>query len=230
MQRIGLIGGMSWHSTAEYYRLINEEVNRRLGGQHSAEVIIASIDFQKLLEPWQRQDWNTACRFLIDEIKRLEDAGADFFLICSNAVHKVADILQDSTQLPLLHIADSVGTEIQKRGLKSVGLLGTKVTMEEDFYSKRLSNLKITTLIPSEPQRDQINTLIFSELVQGQFTQAALAKHKEIMCELKEAGAEGVILACTEIPILFSNEVFEIPLFDTVKLHSLAAVECALKS
>lgn len=228
MKRIGLIGGLSWHSTAEYYRLINEEVNKRLGGDHSADLIIVSLDFESVLIHGRQGHWDEATKPLIHAAKQLEKAGADFFLLCSNAIHKLVPLLMPATNLPLLHIADAVGKAIQKQGLKTVGLLGTKVTMEEDFYSIYLQKQGITTLTPLEKDRNRIHELIFAEFIKGIFTDTARIEHENIMHDLKNKGAEGIILGCTEIPLLFANKECELPLFDTLKIHALAAVDKAL--
>lgn len=228
MKRIGMLGGMSWHSTVEYYQIINEEINRRLGKQHSAELILISLDFESILIPWQLNNWDEAIKPLINAIKQLEKAEADFFLLCSNAIHKFATTLAASTQIPMLHIATAVGKEMQKKGLKKVGLLGTKITMEVEFYQKYLNEQGIVTLIPKKSDQHIIDRLIFDELTKGIFTDQARIEFERLMREMKNNGAMGIILGCTEIPLLFSERQFEIPLFDSLKLHAMAAVDEAL--
>lgn len=229
MKQIGLIGGMSWHSTAMYYQYINEEVNRRLGGQHSADIILKSLDFESLVIPWHQEKWEEALKPLFMSVKQLEAAGADFFLVCSNAVHKFSDKLSAETNIPMLHIGKVVSQKIQEAHLKTVGLLGTRVTMESDFYSQPLDKRGIKMLLPTSSDQLMIDELIFTELTKGKFTDSTRDQFESVIDQMKKSGAEGIILGCTELPILLSKTQNNIPLFDTTKLHSFAAVAQALE-
>ena len=232
LKRIGIIGGLSWHSTAEYYHFINEEVNRRLGKQHSAELVVISLDFEPIINPWQEKRWDEALQPIIGAVKQLEKIGVDFFLISSNAVHKFAKEIMASTQLPMLHIVTPLIKEIKKYNLETVGLLGTNITMKSQFYSEILKKKGISVLIPQELDRYTIDKLLFDELVKGIFTDGTRAKFEDIVHDLKNKGAEGIILGCTEIPLLFSETKFkfDMPFFDTLKLHAFSAVENALQT
>lgn len=230
MKTIGLIGGMSWESSAEYYRIINEEVKNRLGGVHSAQTLMYSVDFGEIEILQHQGRWKELEQMMIDAAQRLEKGGADFILICTNTMHKMAEVIEASVNVPLLHIADAAAGKIKKMGLRKVGLLGTKFTMEEGFYKDRLREKHgISVIIPSERERQIVHDIIYGELVVGDIKDSSREEYKEIIRNLAEAGAEGVILGCTEIPLLIKQEDSSIPIFDTTALHSLAAVEFCLK-
>ena len=229
MKTIGLIGGMSWESSAEYYRIINEEVNRRLGGVHSAKVILYSFDFAEIEELQHRGEWEKLTQVMIDAARRLENAGAEVLLICTNTMHKMFDQVQENVEVSMIHIADATAEEIMKKGLKKVGLLGTKFTMEGDFYRKRFERHGIETVIPSEDEREVIHWIIYDELVVGIIRDESRKKYLEIIENLKQLGAEGVVLGCTEIPLLIKQEHVDIPVFDTTRIHALKAVDFALQ-
>lgn len=229
MKTIGLIGGMSWESTLEYYRIINQELRKRLGGLHSAKILMYSVDFGEV-EPLMRVgDWDKIGDQVAQIAKRLESAGADCVLICTNTVHKVADRIEQAIGVPFIHIADAAGEEIVRRGLKNVGLLGTRYTMEEDFYGSRLNKrFGLSILVPAEGERVLVNQVIFDELCQGVIAQSSRKRFQEIIAELASRGAEGIVLGCTEIPLLISQEDSPVPLFDTTLMHALRAVDFAL--
>ncbi|MCQ1536329.1 aspartate/glutamate racemase family protein [Methanosarcina sp. KYL-1] len=230
MKMIGLIGGMSWESSLEYYRLINEAVKERLGGLHSAKCVLYSVDFGDIEKMLAGGDWAGLEACLGEAGLSLKGSGADFLLICTNTMHKLAEKVEERAGIPLLHIADAAAAEIRAAGLKKVGLLGTKFTMEEAFYRKRLEErFGIEVLIPGAGDRDFINSVIFNELCLGVKNEASRARFREIIGNLVSGGAEGIVLGCTEIPLLVGQEDAKVPLFDTTKLHALAAVEFALK-
>jgi len=229
MKTIGLIGGMSWESSLEYYRIINETVREQLGGLHSARIVMHSFDFAQIAELQNKGDWNQAAKLLADAAKRLEQAGAEVLVICTNTMHKSADHVQENVHIPLLHIADATAEQIKARELKKVGLLGTKFTMEEDFYKGRLSDKHgIEVIIPDEHERQIINQIIFDELCVGQIKQDSKENFRRIMQNLAKNGAEGIILGCTEICLLVEQQDVEIPLFDTTTIHATSAARFAL--
>ena len=229
MKVIGLIGGMSWESSLEYYRVINETVKEKLGRLHSARSIMYSVDFDEI-EILQRQGkWDKATEFMIDAAQRVEKGGADFVIICTNTMHKMAEEVQKNIKIPLLHIADATAEKIKKQGLKKVGLLGTKFTMEEDFYKGRLvEKHDLEVIIPNEEERKLIHHILYSELCLGEIKSLSKDKFIRIIKNLAAIGAEGVILGCTEIPLLIKQEDCEVPLFDTTRIHARFAVEYAL--
>lgn len=229
MKTIGLIGGMSWESSAKYYKIINEEVNRRLGGLHSAKCVLYSVDFAEIETHQRNGEWEKAGHILINAAYALEKAGADFILICTNTMHKVADMVQAHIKIPLLHIADITANVILAKGIKTIGLLGTKYTMEQNFYKSCLENKGISVLVPGEHDRELVNFIIFNELCLGQIKEKSRIIYIEIMNKLIALGAEGIILGCTEIGILIKQEDSLVPVFDTTLLHALGAVNLALK-
>jgi aspartate racemase len=230
MKTIGLIGGLSWESSKEYYRIINETVNEKLGGLHSAKCILYSVDFAECREIQQTKGWDEVTKMLIDAAQRLEVAGADIVLICTNTMHKFAPEIQRETHIPLLHIADATAEKIVEKGLRKVGLLGTKMTMEEEFYKGRIvQRFGIEVLVPDQDERDFIETVIFDELCVGKMNASSKMRLKEIIQKLVENGAEGIILGCTEIPLLIKKEDVNVPVFDTAEIHAIAAVAYALK-
>jgi len=230
MKTIGLIGGMSWESSLEYYKIINESVKEKLGGLHSAKSLMYSVDFEEIEKLQHEGNWNKLTEIMIEAAKNLENGGADFVIICTNTMHKMADEVQDNIQIPLLHMADLTGENIQKKGIKKIGLLGTKFTMEEDFYKGRLiSNFDMEVLIPNEEERQIVHDVIYNELCLGEIKSSSKEKFIKIINNLVKNGAEGIILGCTEIPLLVKQEDVEIPLFDTTTIHAKSAVEYALK-
>jgi amino-acid racemase len=229
MKTIGLIGGMSWESTVEYYRLINEEIRVRCGGLHSAKCILYSVDFAEI-EYYQRTDnWDQAAQVLIGAAQNIAKGGADFIIISTNTMHKVFDEIQKSIDAPILHIADATANEINAKGIKTVGLLGTRYTMEQDFYKSRLRQGGINVLILEEKDRNVINKVIYDELCLGKVLQRSKEEYMRIILELETKGAQGIILGCTEIGLLIKQAEVKIPLFDTTYIHAIKAVENALK-
>lgn len=230
MKTIGLLGGMSWESTLPYYRHINETVRERLGGLHSARLVLYSLDFHEI-EALQRQgDWAAAGTLLADAARRLESAGADFLLLCTNTMHKVADAIEAASALPLLHIADPTAAAIQAAGLQRVGLLGTRFTMEQPFYRQRLEDRHgIQVLVPDEPDRAEVHRVIYEELCRGVVSEASRQAYRQVISRLVARGAQAVILGCTEIGLLVRADDAEVPLFDTCVLHAQAAAERALR-
>lgn len=230
MKTIGLVGGMSWNSSLEYYRILNETVQERLGELRSAKCVLNSVDFRDFVRLSQEGKWDEVTQLLIEAAQVVEKAGADLVLLCTNTAHKMADEVQRNLRIPLLHIGDAVGERIAKLDLKKVGLLGTRYTMEEDFYKGRLKEkFDITTLVPNEEEIKIVNDVIFKELCLGEIKESSREKFVGIINNLKIKGAEGVILGCTEIPLLVKEEDVDIPLFDTTEIHAKAAVEFALK-
>jgi aspartate racemase len=229
MKTIGLLGGMSWESTLPYYRHINEAVRERLGGLHSARLVLYSLDFHEI-EALQRQgDWAAAGTLLADAARRLESAGADFLLLCTNTMHKVADAIEAASALPLLHIADPTAAAIQAAGLQRVGLLGTRFTMEQPFYRERLEDRHgIQVLVPDEPDRAEVHRVIYEELCRGVVSEVSRQAYRKVISRLVARGAQAVILGCTEIGLLVRADDAEVPLFDTCVLHAQAAAERAL--
>jgi len=229
MKTIGLLGGMSWESTELYYRFINKETRRKLGGLHSAPIVMISVDFQEIEELQMRGDWTSAAKSLAHRASQLESAGAGLFLICTNTMHMVADQVQAAVTIPLLHIADAAAHRIGEAGIHTVGLLGTKFTMEQDFYRSRLESHGLSVLIPPDQDRDIVHHIIYEELCLGDVLESSRAEFLRIITQLNERGAEGVIEGCTEIGMLITQEHTDIPLFDTTEIHARQAVSEALK-
>ncbi len=228
MKTIGLLGGMSWESTLLYYQHINQGVRARLGGLHSAKIILHSFDFAEIEQHQVRGQWELAGKKLAAAAVGLEQAGADMVLICTNLMHKVAPLVEARLKVPLLHIADAAGRTIQQQGMKKVGLLGARYTMEEDFYRQRLQEkFGIEVVIPAVAQRELVHRVIFDELCRGNFTDSARRSYLAIIENLRAQGAEGVILGCTEIPLLIRAEDTALPLFNTTALHAELALEWA---
>jgi aspartate racemase len=229
VKTIGLIGGMSWESSIEYYRIINETAKAKLGGLHSAKSIMYSVDFGEI-EPLQNQGrWGEAAQLMVAAGQSLERAGADFVILCTNTMHKLADEIQRNIRIPLLHIADATAQKIKAAGLGKIGLLGTRFTMEQDFYKGRLiDNYHLEVLTPDSRERETIHRVIYDELCQGIVTQESRGKYLTIMEKLVQAGAEGIVLGCTEIELLIHDGDSLVPLFPTAKIHAIAAVEYAL--
>ena len=228
MKTIGLIGGTSWVSTIDYYRYINQMVNEKLGGINSQKILLYSMNMDDLFKFGNVNDWEGLGKFMTDIALKLQTAGAECIVICANTPHIVADLVQPRINIPLIHIADETAKEIVKKKLKKVILLGTKITMEQDFLKKRLLNYGIETIIPEGEDREFIHTSIFSELGKGIFSDETRKKYLHIINNLQKSGGEGVILGCTEIPMLIKPEDCSIPSFDTTLIHAKAAVEFAL--
>jgi aspartate racemase len=229
MKTIGLIGGMSWESTVPYYRLVNETVARRLGGLHSAKVLLASVDFAEVEKMQRDGDWAAAGRLLADTARALERAGADFIVVCTNTMHKVADAIEGAVRIPLLHIADATAAEVKARGLAKVGLLGTRFTMEQDFYRARLrARHAIEVVVPPSADREIVHRVIYDELCLGKVLEPSREEYRRIIMGLVDAGAQGIVLACTEIPMLVGAADAPVPVFDTTAIHARAAAEWAL--
>ena len=231
MKTIGMIGGMSWESSIEYYRIINEAVKERLGDLHSAKSLMFSVDFAEI-EVLQREGrWEDATRAMIDAAQSVEAGGADFLIICTNTMHKMAEEVQQSIGIPLLHIADATAEVIKARGLRRVGLLGTRFTMEEDFYRGRLvKKHALEVLVPESADREIVHRVIYDELVLGRIEPASKVEYLRIIAGLAQDGAEGIILGCTEIGLLVSQADSRLPLFDTTRIHALSAVQYALEA
>jgi aspartate racemase len=231
MKVIGLIGGMSWESSAQYYRLINREVRERLGGQHSAELLLYSVDFHETQRMQHEGRWEDAAEHLVSGARRLERAGAELVVLCTNTMHKLAAQIERSIGIPFLHIADATGDEIRGAGLSIVGLLGTRFTMEQDFYRGHLaSRFGLRVLVPGPASREVIHGVIYDELCRGLIREPSRGRIRAIIEELAGGGAEGVILGCTELPLLIRPEDSPIPVFDTTWIHARRAVDLALRS
>jgi aspartate racemase len=229
MKTIGMIGGMSWESSAEYYRLINRGVRARLGGLHSAQSLMYSVDFAEIEALQHAGDWASAANRMIDAARRLQAGGADFLVICTNTMHKLADPVEAAVPIPLLHIADATGVRVRDAGLTRVGLLATRFTMEESFYRGRLGDrFGLDVLVPDADGRAVVHDVIYSELCAGIVNERSRTRYCEIGRALIERGAQGLILGCTEIGLLVDQSHFEVPVFDTTRIHAEAAVEAAL--
>lgn len=229
MKTIGLLGGMTWHSTVDYYRYVNEGVHARLGGAHSARCAMVSVEFDEFERLQVAGDWKRLTALMIEAARAVERAGADFIVICANTMHKTADDVGAAVKIPVLHIADAAAGAIKARGLKTVGLLGTRYTMEMDFYRKRLeAKHGLRVLVPGEPDRTTVHDIIYKELAVGAVRDASRRAYLDVIGRLAGEGAQGVILGCTEIPLLVKQADCELPLFDTTALHAAAAVDLAL--
>jgi aspartate racemase len=229
MKTIGLLGGMSWESSLEYYRIINQAVKRRLGGLHSAQCLLYSYDFAEIEALQHANAWDKLTAMMIDGTRRLIAGGADFLVICTNTMHRMADEIEAETGLPLLHIADAAAEAIKARRLAVVGLLGTQFTMTGDFYRKRLEERHgIKVMIPEAPDREVVHHIIYDELVQGEIRAESRKVYLQVINRLKAEGAQGVVLGCTEIPLLVKQSDVDLPVFDTTTLHAEAAVKWAL--
>ncbi len=230
MKTIGMIGGMSWESTLEYYRIVNETVKEKLGGFHSAKCVLYSVDFEEVERLQHRGEWGLLTQLMISAAKKVEKSEADFVLICTNTMHMMADEVRDAIHIPLLHIVDVTAEAIGAKGHKKVGLLGTKFTMEQDFYRGRLQEkYGYEVLIPDDKERQVIHDILYSELCLGEIREVSKNKFKDIIHSLIERGAQGVILGCTEIPLIVDQKDYAIPLYDTTTLHARAAVEYAIR-
>jgi aspartate racemase len=229
MKRIGLLGGMSWESSAEYYRFLNEEIRTRCGGLHSADCVLRSVDFSEI-EPLQRNgDWAEAGTRLAEEARDLVAAGAQLLVLCTNTMHKVADAITDAVEIPFLHIADATAEAVRAEQLQTVGLLATAYTMEDDFYVGRLRDVHgLRVIVPSEPDRQLVHDVIYEELCVGVIDDGSREQYRRIMCDLADRGAEGILFGCTEIDLLVGPRDSPVPSFDTTRLHVQKAVDLAL--
>lgn len=231
MKVIGLLGGMSWESTVTYYQLINHKIKEQLGGLHSAKICLYSVDFAELEQLQHQGKWDEAGVFLAKAAQKIESGGADFLVICTNTMHKVADQIQSAISIPVIHIIDATAEKLQHNKIKKIGLLGTKFTMEEDFYKSRLlENYNIETIIPSLSKRNEIHRIIYDELCLGILNSDSKKIYLDIVHNLHQQGAEGIILGCTEIPLLIQQQDTAVPLYDTTNLHAEYAANLALKN
>jgi len=229
MKTIGLVGGMSWESTAHYYALLNKLVNERLGAHHSARLLLYSIDFEELERRQFAGEWDEAGEIVVEAAKRLERGGADFLLICANTMHIAAEQVEQAVGIPLLHIADAAGERMVARNVRRVGLLGTAFTMERDFYKNRLrERFGLDVMVPGADRRQLLHGIIFNELVAGIVRPESKTKLREVIASLEKAGAEGILLGCTELMMILGQADSAVPLFDTTGIHCEAAVNLAL--
>jgi aspartate racemase len=229
MKRIGLLGGMSWESSAEYYRLINEATRERLGGLHSADCVLRSVDFAEIERLQRLGAWEEAAQRLATEAESLVAAGAELLVLCTNTMHKVADAITDAVDIPFVHIADTTAHAVRGHGLETVGLLATAYTIVQDFYVGRLRDLHgLDVLVPGEPDRRIVHDVIYEELCVGVIADRSRAEYRRIMRDLADRGAEGILLGCTEIDLLVGPQDSPVPVFDTTRLHAERAVELAL--
>ncbi|MED2151319.1 aspartate/glutamate racemase family protein, partial [Bacillus thuringiensis] len=222
-----LIGGMSWESTSEYYRIINEEIKERLGGLHSAKCLINSVDFEEIERCQSSGDWDGAGEILGNAAYSLQKGGADFIIICTNTMHKVVGKIKAKIDIPVLHIADATAKAIKRKDIQKVGLLGTTYTMEQDFYKSRIEENNIKVIVPSEKNRKEINKVIYTELCLGKIVSQSREYYKRVIEELVQKGAQGIILGCTEIGLLIKQEDVSVPIFDTTHIHAIEAVKVA---
>lgn len=230
MRTIGFLGGMSWESSAEYYRLANELVRERLGGLHSARCVLLSVDFAEIERLQMAGRWAEAGELLAAEAMRLESAGAELIVLCTNTMHKLADSISSAIGVPFLHLGDATARAVRAAGLSTVGLLGTAFTMEQDFYVDRLASHGLRVLVPEEADRRLVHSVIYEELCQGIVTESSRAQYRGVIERLIASGAEGIILGCTEIELLIRAQDSPVPVFPTTSLHVAAAVDAALAS
>ena len=228
MKTIGLIGGMSWESTVTYYKIINETVKERLGGFHSGKILLYSVDFAEIEECQAKGKWEKSAEILSEAAENLEKAGADFIVICTNTMHKVAGKIQENIKIPVIHIADATAHKLKQDGILKTALLGTKYTMTQDFYKEKLRENGIEVLIPEEKDIEIVNHVIYEELCLGKILDSSRKEYIRIIDGLKEKGAQGVILGCTEIGLLISQKDSPLPVYDTTEIHALSACEKAL--
>lgn len=230
MKTIGIIGGTTWVSTLDYYKLLNQKVNRKLGRNHSARILLYSVDFEDIIRFKAAGNEDALKKMMLDAANKLDYAGAECLLLGANTMHMLADFIQERISIPLIHIAEETAKVIDTKKQKKVGLLGTKVTMEKEFYKNKLADLNIEAIIPSPAERDFINHSIFEEFSREIFSAETKAGYTEIIAGLVQRGAEGIILGCTEIPLLLKQEDFDVPLFNTTEIHAEAAVKFALEN
>ena len=229
MKTIGLIGGMSWESTVTYYQILNETVKQRLGGLHSAKILLYSVDFDEIEKYQSSGEWEKSAEVLSQAAMNLEKAGADFIVICTNTMHKVAPKIQSHSSIPIIHIAEATADELIKRGISRVALLGTKYTMTQDFYKDKLLKAGIDVVIPDSTGIETVNDIIYKELCLGIISEESKKKYLEIIDRLAEQGAQGVILGCTEIGLLIQQTDTSLPVFDTTRIHAIKAAELSIE-
>lgn len=229
MKTIGLIGGMSWESTVSYYQIINETIKKKLGGLHSAKILLYSVDFSEIEECQAKGEWDRSAEILSKAAENLEHAGADFIVICTNTMHKVAPQIQERIRIPILHIADATAEVLIHAGIKTVALLGTKYTMTQNFYKEKLLSKGLSVVIPDEEEVEQVNRIIYEELCLGIISSASRERYTQIIEQLKAKGAEGVILGCTEIGLLISQKDSVLPVYDTTEIHAQKAAEKSME-
>ncbi len=230
MKIIGLLGGMSWESSLVYYKIVNEKVKEKLGGHHSCECVMYSVDFDAIKKLQFEGNWDELTHIMIDAAKKIEKGGAEMLTICTNTMHKMVPDIEKNISIPIVHIADATAEVIKAKGIKKVALLGTRFTMEQDFYKGRLTqNHGIEVLIPEGNDLEQVHNIIYNELVLGEIKQSSKEIYKLVIQKLVERGAEGVILGCTEIPLLIQQEDCTVPVFDTTQIHAEKTVEFALR-
>lgn len=230
MKTIGLLGGMSWESTASYYSAINSGVKQQLGGLHSAKIAMVSVDFSEIEQLQHQGDWEGTAEILCDAAQSVEAAGADFLLVCTNTMHKVAPAIEQAVSIPLIHIADATAEQLKRDGVQRVGLLGTRFTMEQDFYKGRLSEqFGIEVLVPEEGERNIVHDVIYNQLCQGEIRDDSRLQYLAIIEEMAARGAEAVILGCTEIALLVQQEHTDVALYDTTTIHARTAVNLAIE-
>lgn len=231
MKTIGLLGGMSWESTASYYQAINQGIKAELGGLHSAKICMVSVNFEEIEKLQHTGDWQTTAVILSKAAQSIEAGGADFLLICTNTMHKVADVIQDNISIPILHIADATAKQLVADGITKVGLLGTRFTMEQEFYKSRLvENFGIEVVVPTTNEQTVVHDIIYNELCLGNVVSKSRDKYINIINELYQKGAQGVILGCTEIALLVQQEHTDVPLYDTTEIHASVAVKKSLSN
>ncbi|MDO5070467.1 MAG: aspartate/glutamate racemase family protein [Neisseria zoodegmatis] len=228
MKTIGIIGGMSAESTVLYYQIINRETNARLGGNHSADIVMHSVDFEKIVRLQKAGDWAAAGAVLAESARKLEGMGADVLVLATNTMHKIADVIEQAVRIPLLHVVDATAAAVKAKGLSRVGLLGTRFTMSDGFYSERMAKQGVEIMVPSENEQAEIHRIIFEELCLNKIQAGSKAYYQQVVRRLQEQGAEGVILGCTEIGLLLKENDCPLPLFDSAEIHALAAVDFAL--
>jgi aspartate racemase len=228
MKTIGMIGGTGWPSTLEYYRIINQETNRRLGGLNSAKIMLSSFNYAEIDTLNKKEDHAGVYDLVLDAAQRLKKSSVDFIIICANAMHQYVDVLEKETGLKIVHIADATAVEIKRKGFSKIGLLGTKPTMQMDFYTKRLYDKGIESIVPPKPEQEFIHTAIMNELLKEEFKQETKDKFLNIIGDLEQHGAQGIVLGCTEIPLLIKQKDSHLPVFNTLEIHAKAAVDFAL--
>lgn len=228
MKTIGLIGGMSWESTVTYYQVINETVKEHLGGLHSAKCILYSVDFQEIEECQAAGEWEKSGEILGDAARSLQEAGADFIVICTNTMHKVVPQIREKIEIPVLHIAKAAAMELKAANITRIGLLGTKYTMTQEFYKGELAEYGLEVIVPDEEEIETVNTVIYEELCRGIISETSKRAYLDIISHLKHKGAQGVILGCTEIGLLVKEQDTDVPLFDTALIHARKAAELSL--